>query len=734
MKVLPAILLFILCSQIATAADNTKELQDLINSHAGGVCQLENRVYTIYSPFTIPSNTELRGSDNTVIEFGPNCGIGQNIPMIDLTSVENVKISYIHFRGNQDSQTYAYDIPNPGHPNSGKAYGNQVNTFIYAKYSSNLTVTYCDFFDNLGDGLRCSNCANIEFAFNTGSKGGHDTFFVLRSQGIKVHNNNISPKVNSAFRLLDCSHAAIYYNIITAPIDLYSNPSIQIEEDTADMTNIEVCGNTIRNSCGPGIWVIGLTSSTQEAYIHHNAVYNAGWNPGIGYVGGITISGYNNILLEHNVFDSCYLSSVNVFSSAENTRIDSNIFTSAVRCRNNGVGGYGIYCTGGSVSSSNNCYWNNAANTQGCTLSQTDLFVDPKVAATPSGWSWDGSKWVCPDYTVGDIGYIPSLEGDYRNPVPEEEIQKLEFSNIFDIWNLEFTDSAYDVKQDKAFAKDPKWETKDYSEAYIYLAGYEGQITLNNKTYIPKVSWKCAKVFTGTRNLAPRPVSQSSSLKLSEGVNNGLHAELEVKTLYNEKERRTAKILGKSISFNSTVQKSQTKAYTKDFPAPEVFPAITENDLNISVKYYNNSYNPHVVVTIEPKNGTQNVFREVTYHYNGSTATDSRLLGYVSSGDNGFKISDYEKTSRWISNSNCITYEYLGAYIPGYFNPALLTVDVATPYENITIKSFKVEEIGDTTQNITVRNILCLFIILLFLGGFAVAIIRNFSLSFGRIR
>lgn len=101
--------------------------------------------------------------------------------------------------------------------------------------------------------------------------------------------------------------------------------------------------------------------------------------------------------------------------------------------------------------------------------------------------------------------------------------------------------------------------------------------------------------------------------------------------------------------------------------------------------------------------------------------------------NNGFKIVNYEETTEWLSDSEKITYRYQGFFMPGYLDPALLSVDVATPYSNFTITHFDIEVIEDPTLNMP-RKLLALFLILFFLGCFAVSCIRMLQMPFGRIR
>ena len=537
------LLFFILLSTSIVQAQDETDIKNLIDANSGRIVQFPDGIYTIKNPFSVPSNTELRGSANTVFEFAPNCGIGKNIPMIQLDKVSNVKITNIKFRGNQETQTYALRIPNPGHlnaPSQGKAWGNQVNTFIYATYSDNITVTYCDFYDNLGDGLRTSYCNNIEFAYNTGSMGGHDILFCLRTSGVRAHHNNLKPLVNAAIRLLDVSHARIYNNVIewVGPRD--AGAAIQIQHDNGEMGDIEVCGNKILNSWGPAFWVVGKTGGNEELWIHDNLVSDAGLNHGIYWVGGVIASGYNNILLENNVFTGSYLGAVNFYAvslswATEATAIiRNNLIINSVPGKNNKAGGYGINneIPKQDVYSTQNLFYSNAGgNYRGSVESTNDIIGNPATTQNPSNWVLINGEWIGPQVNPSTMGYIPTNDFSGLTPLTDEEIRKYEFNDIFDVTTLEFIDNALSLTQGNLIPVGAQWTEKKKAAAYIYLAGYEGQITINNHTFIPENPWECARVLTGTRNLASKPAGQTSELKLSEGLNNGLHAELKVKTI-----------------------------------------------------------------------------------------------------------------------------------------------------------------------------------------------------------
>jgi hypothetical protein len=166
------IILFLMFTCGTVSAGDEQSINQGLQANAGGVYNLRPQTYTISSQIVIPDNTELRGDGGTVFKIVDECKWDQNVPMIALNNQKNITIKGIIFEGNQDKQTY---VPAK---TGNKRWGQQYNTFIYAQHTDGITVVNCSFNDNLGDGLRVSNCKNIEFAYNTGSMGGHDAFLL----------------------------------------------------------------------------------------------------------------------------------------------------------------------------------------------------------------------------------------------------------------------------------------------------------------------------------------------------------------------------------------------------------------------------------------------------------------------------------------------------------------------------------------------------------------------------
>jgi hypothetical protein len=88
-------------------------------------------------------------------------------------------------------------------------------------------------------------------------------------------------------------------------------PGIQIDKSKKVVNDVEVYDNTIHDTYGPGIWLIGYGSSypreeAQNIHIHDNVLYNTGTNPNVDWVGGIVTSGFYDTLIEDNVFKGVY--------------------------------------------------------------------------------------------------------------------------------------------------------------------------------------------------------------------------------------------------------------------------------------------------------------------------------------------------------------------------------------------------------------------------------------------
>jgi YVTN family beta-propeller protein len=423
-------------------------INEELKKNTGGKYTIPAGKYTVSGQIKIPENTVLQGTISESGKLLSTIYIADNYPSIEqepiIKGLSGCKILYVDFNGNSEHQG---KVPTKNEKKWGQGHEN----FIGFNSENDIEVAYCNFYNNLGDGLRGVNSKNIHFHHNTASKGGHDVFFAIRSEGVRVHDNYIQPRINSAIRLMDVNHARIYSNTIQyVPeydgIRYDAGPSLQIQHDIGMMSDIEVCDNIFYDSRGPGLWLVGKTSGNEELWLHHNVFYRSGSNPCIYWIGGIIASGYTNAKIENNVFDGSHLGAIvyyavnSEWATSAYNELNANVLMDSVAGTYNNTGGYGVLnqIREQKITSSKNCFYHDqAGDTKGWYTSSSDFSINPRTAATPSGWTWNGTKWTYPGIKPSEMGKIRDVRSIYATlgSITKEDIEEFEFSNYFGILN-----------------------------------------------------------------------------------------------------------------------------------------------------------------------------------------------------------------------------------------------------------------------------------------------------------
>jgi len=671
----------------AEAGDEQQINEDLKN----GNVLLEARTYTITDSIVLQSDRVLEGQPGTIITIPDHAGWETFKPLIKGTGCKNVIIKNIEFDGNDLNN---YDVASKTH--NGKAWGNGFYNFIHVIDCDSVEVSGCFMHDSLGDGLRTKTSTNIIFRDNTAYRLGHDVLFVLDSKNIEAYNNRITTRINGALRAWNCQGVRFHDNQIDSQLDsLGGGHGIQIEfSKFFEDPDTEVCNNIVKKTWWTGCWLIAYDDGvriTKGVSIHHNLFTESGPSYNIPSTAGITFSGLNGADIHNNVFDGAYNSAFLIISGDDITIRDCIITNTQEHSAINQAGtGYGVANRASAgMTIKDNCFWGNVnGNLYKCTSSGDDT-EDPKKHLTSSGWTWTGKTWTCEFVAPSELGEV---EPTKTKDTVDNDIS--EFDSIFDVLDMEFSDSGY-IEQAGITAINPEWETKGkYTEAYIYLAGYNGQINYDGVLYIPEKPSKCAIILTDTRNLADKPNGQTSSVKLTDGKDGSLKVTLKVKTKYKVKDYKTVTVLGKSVKIPYYKEKSETVTFTRVYQdVPDRFPILSAEDVNVTVNYYNSSYNPHATVTVDGD------ITGATYRYNGSEAREYRLIGYVGQSPNGLKTANFKKTYTWkFSDPDLMSYSYQALYIKGPFDLDRLQVTVLTPYSEIPIENYNFIEYGDPTE------------------------------------
>ena len=384
--------------------------------------------YVISDSVFIGNDTILEGDPTAVIKLKDKAGWPVVKPLIthmNSAGTSNITIKGFEMDGNHDG-------------NAEKKKGTGYYNLIHFVNSTNIQVHDMYMHDSHGDGLKVENSSNIQFYDNIVYKLGHDGLYGIQSQYLEAWNNTITCRTNSGLRVWDSNHVKFHDNTIDSFYHWSAGgPGIQIQKSAAVMDDIEVYNNTIHNTYGPGIWLLGYGNyplkEAQNVHIHHNTFYSTGTNPSIDWVGGIVTSGFNNTLIENNVFDRTYHAAIVLMYPTDRsidiapkgmgytTIVRNNIITNAKRRKSESSGtGFGVVNYLPETHSfvlENNCFYNNVAGNYKNAASTSDIYANPLFAnkkendyhLRSSGGRWNGKTW------VKDIRSSPCIDAGYSS-------------------------------------------------------------------------------------------------------------------------------------------------------------------------------------------------------------------------------------------------------------------------------------------------------------------------------
>jgi hypothetical protein len=400
--------------------------------------------YVISDSILVGSDVTLQGDPTAIIKLKEKANWPLEKPLIthrEISGSQNIIIRGFEIDGNHDG-------------NEEKKRGEGYYNLIFLANSTNIQIHDMYMHDSHGDGLKVENSSNIQFYNNTVYKLGHEGLYGIRSQYLEAWNNTITCRTNSGLRVWDSNHVKFHDNIIDSFYHWSAGgPGIQIQKSSAVMDDIEVYNNTIHNTYGPGIWLVGYGNSysieeAQNVHIHHNIFYSTGTNPSIDWVGGIVTSGFYNTLIENNVFDGTYHAAIALMyptgystdlspkDTGYKTIVRNNIIVDTLERKKNPTGtGYGVfnYLPGThSIVLENNCFYNNTAGNYRNASSTSDIYENPLFANQKEndyhlrsiGGRWNGKTWVkdiqtspCIDagHPSSDYSNEPENNGDRNN-------------------------------------------------------------------------------------------------------------------------------------------------------------------------------------------------------------------------------------------------------------------------------------------------------------------------------
>jgi hypothetical protein len=353
--------------------------------------------YVISDSIFIGSKTTLAGDPTAVIKLKDKADWPVAKPLItqlDWRGVHGVTIKGFEIDGNHDN-------------NEDKKKGLGYYNMIHFLNSRDIQVHDMYMHDGHGEGLKADRSYNIQFYNNNVYKLGHNGLFAISCQNAEAWNNTITCRTDSGLRATNSNHIKFHDNLIDSFYHWSAGGSAILIEKTAGTVNdVEIYNNTIHNTYGPGLWLIGWSKSysrkeAQNVHIYHNTFYSTGTNPNIDWVGGIITSGFYDTLIENNIFDGVYHAAVihmyptgtHIYPTYDDhpdlsptgtgytTIVRNNIIVNTQERKKDPEGtGYAVINYLPETQTfvlENNCLYNNSAgNYRNCT-STSDIYADP---------------------------------------------------------------------------------------------------------------------------------------------------------------------------------------------------------------------------------------------------------------------------------------------------------------------------------------------------------------------
>ena len=261
--------------------------------------------YVISDSILIGNNTVLEGDPTAVIKLKDNAS----------WKVEKPLITQMNRTGNHDITIKGFEINGNHNKNSELKRGLGYYNLMYLIDSENIQVHDMYMHDSHGDGLKVVRGSNIQFYNNRVYKLGHDGLYVISSSNMEAWNNNITCRTNSGLRIYNTNHVRFHNNIINSEGEGGAGIEVQRFNRSKAMDDIEICNNLLGMTNACGVWITGYGTqgkkyTAKDVYIHHNKFYKTGTNQGFDWVGGIVLNGFQNTLIENNLFDGCYGSAI----------------------------------------------------------------------------------------------------------------------------------------------------------------------------------------------------------------------------------------------------------------------------------------------------------------------------------------------------------------------------------------------------------------------------------------
>lgn len=259
---------------------------------------------------------------------------------------------------------------------------------------------------------------------------------------------------------------------------------------------------------------------------------------------------------------------------------------------------------------------------------------------------------------------------------PTLEMSEKIFSNIFDILDVDFSESAKTNQTADSINYTVQQTPKGKIAGGIKIIGFKDIAVIDNQQYIESnesILIKSSVIRNPSLNSWSGGIQKSKKDIKTTIINGTAYANMTVKTSWYS--LKTSSISGKKVKSNI-----KTSVYTfSDVFSPA--PNVIEQPENITGIIY--VYPTSFLIRVPSKN-----LVKINYEYGGNTTEHLLLTGIRNQTDTGVIYTEYSRINRWTGEL-----EHQGDWVNvlDIFDKTKLNVTVKTPYKEVKVDNFEIK-------------------------------------------
>lgn len=300
---------------------------------------------------------------------------------------------------------------------------------------------------------------------------------------------------------------------------------------------------------------------------------------------------------------------------------------------------------------------------------------------------------------------VPIGDISVDNP-PSLELSEKVFSSIFDILDVEFTESGRTGQAADDFPLQVVEKESGIIAGGVKIIGFKDKIVLDNVSYIPgKDAILIQSKVIRNPNLNIGAVINDFNKDISIDLNNGTaYATMNVETTWYTVKRDSVTGKNKKSKIKTT-EATFEDSYT---PVPEILER--DNTCKALVNVYSDTKNPISKLKVNHTNTTQ----RIEVFYNGNSTACTFLIGERLTDKAGIQYTHFSRCEMW---SGSIPHMGNEIILIGKFDPSKLSIKCYTPYESFDVE--KIEVKYHKTKEVNYNMLLLKWIIQIIMGMYA---------------